>query len=402
MEEEYEIDLRDYLEVLWKKKHIVIAVFLAAIFSSAIFSFFMLQNQYETTTSVLISPPISEMLGEKAGESTFFTPAIYEKLALSNDLLVEIIDRLDLKSADGSPLPPEALRKQMEPKLEIFKDKKAPATQAKTVLLTMKVRGNDPSQIRAIADAWAEIFIEKNADLFASSTAQSYEFIAARYEEVGEELKEKEQQRLELLKANPTTTLESEIAALTAVYKNQLTQLQNKKATLAAQEEKLSALEKELSGRSTSSTLDESILLQIAIENKVYLSLEDYLADVRVSVKTLNASVAYLEGETTRLKREIDEKEAKLQEIKTTLQQLDRDIKTLEKTYSFLSQKLQEARIAKEEQLKSLRIVERAVEPRSPVGPNRLLNIAVAGVLGLFVGVFAAFFAHYIEENGRR
>lgn len=402
MEEEYEIDLRDYLEVLWRKKHIVIAVFLAAVFSSAAFSFLILQNQYETTTSVLISPPISEMLGEKAGESTFFTPEIYEKLALSNDLLVEIIDRLDLKDEDGTPIPPEALKRQMEPKLEIFKDRKAPATQPKTVLLTMKVRGSDPSEIKAIADAWAKIFIEKNADLFASSTAQSYEFIAARYEEVGEELKEKEQQRLELIKENPTTTLESELAALTAVYKNQLTQLQNKRATLAAQEERLSALEGELSSRSTSSKLDESILLQIAIENKVYLSLEDYLADIRVNVRTLNASVLYLEEETTRLKKEIDEKEARLQEIRTTLQQLDRDIKTLRDTYSFLSKKLQEARIAKEEQLKSLRIVEVAVEPRSPVGPNRLLNIAVAGVLGLFIGVFAAFFVHYIEENGRR
>ena len=398
--EEYEIDLRDYLQVLWNKKHIVIAIFLASVLSSAVFSFFVLQNQYETTTSVLISPPISEMLGEKAGETTFFAPTIYEKLALSNDLLVEIIKKLDLRTPSGEPLPPEALKRQMEPKLELFKDKKTPATQAKTVLLTMKVRGNDPAQVKAIADAWAELFIEKNADLFASSTAQSYEFIAARYEEVGKELKEKERQRLELIKANPTTSLESELAALTAVYKNQLTQLHNKKAALIAQREKLSALEEEVSKRGTASTIEEPVLLQIAIENKAYLSLEDYLADVRVSVSALNASVAYLEEETARLRKEIDEKEARLEEIKTTLKQLDRDIKTLEDTYSFLSQKLQEARIAKEEQLKSLRIVEKAVEPQRPVGPNRLLNIAVAGVLGLFVGVFAAFFAHYIEENG--
>jgi uncharacterized protein involved in exopolysaccharide biosynthesis len=32
-------------------------------------------------------------------------------------------------------------------------------------------------------------------------------------------------------------------------------------------------------------------------------------------------------------------------------------------------------------------------------GPRRKLNIAIAAVLGLFIGIFAAFFKNYMEES---
>ncbi|MFQ6033550.1 MAG: hypothetical protein ACE5KR_01680 [Candidatus Bipolaricaulia bacterium] len=35
-----------------------------------------------------------------------------------------------------------------------------------------------------------------------------------------------------------------------------------------------------------------------------------------------------------------------------------------------------------------------------PIGPNRKMNVAVAGVLGLFVGILLAFFVHYMEGGG--
>ncbi len=37
----------------------------------------------------------------------------------------------------------------------------------------------------------------------------------------------------------------------------------------------------------------------------------------------------------------------------------------------------------------------------TPVGPNRKMNLAVAGVLGLFVGVLLAFFVHWLQTGPR-
>jgi uncharacterized protein involved in exopolysaccharide biosynthesis len=44
----------------------------------------------------------------------------------------------------------------------------------------------------------------------------------------------------------------------------------------------------------------------------------------------------------------------------------------------------------------SIRVVESPVVLQVSSGPSKTLNIAIAGILGLFVGVFAAFFKDYM------
>jgi uncharacterized protein involved in exopolysaccharide biosynthesis len=39
--------------------------------------------------------------------------------------------------------------------------------------------------------------------------------------------------------------------------------------------------------------------------------------------------------------------------------------------------------------------------PQAPIKPNRKLNLVIAGVLGLFVGIFMAFFAEYWQAGKR-
>jgi uncharacterized protein involved in exopolysaccharide biosynthesis len=42
-----------------------------------------------------------------------------------------------------------------------------------------------------------------------------------------------------------------------------------------------------------------------------------------------------------------------------------------------------------------------AIEPEKPVSPRKKLNIAIAGVLGVMIGVFGAFAAEYFEGGDR-
>ncbi len=55
--EEYEVDLRDYIRVIWQKKWIIVGVFLVAVIAAAVFSF-RSPNAYETEALLqLESPP---------------------------------------------------------------------------------------------------------------------------------------------------------------------------------------------------------------------------------------------------------------------------------------------------------------------------------------------------------
>jgi uncharacterized protein involved in exopolysaccharide biosynthesis len=399
--EEYEVSLKDYIDVVRKEKAVIISVFLVAVVAAGIFSI-MQPREYETKTTLLITPRFTEELGEKTTEGTpsvmpgfFLSTDTYEKLAVTNDILVGIIKELDLKG-NAEELTVEGLRRRMTPRVEMAERGRSPIP---LPLLTMTVKGSRPEELRDIADAWGRLFIEKNAELLSTRTAQSYEFISERFEEVNRDLKEKEDEKRRYMEENPLEALNTELKVLKDTYNRQLSMLQEKKRQLDERKARLASLEKEIGGKSTTSKLDEGVLTQIALENKVYLTIEDYLVDVRVSVETLEEEVVYLDGETKKLKEGIEDREKRVNEINMNLTRLDREISTLESTYDFLSEKLQEARIAKEEQLQSIRVVESPVVPQVPSGPSKMLNIAIAGLLGLFVGVFAAFFKNYMESE---
>ncbi|MEE8168662.1 MAG: GNVR domain-containing protein [Candidatus Hydrothermarchaeales archaeon] len=390
--EEYEVSLKDYIDVLRKEKLLILAIFLVAVVSATLFSLGQ-PKQYETRTTLLISPRVSEELGE-LGTATLSTET-YERLAVTNDLLADIIKSLNLKG-DAEALTIEALRGRMEPKAE-FVEKGRAATPLP--LLTMTVSGSDPVEIKAVAEEWGRLFIERNAELLSTRTAQSYEFVSERYTEVSQELVAKEEEKRAYLEKNPVEALRTELNVSKATYEDFLSQLNEKKRELNENEAKLLSLERELAKGTRSSKLDESVLTQIALENEVYTSVEDYLIAIRVSVDVLKKEVSYLEKETGELKSGLDEKEARINEIKLTLSGLNREISSLTGTYKFLYKKVQEARISKEEQLNSIRMVESPIVPQVPSGPSRKINVVIAGVLGLFIGVFAAFFKNYMEES---
>lgn len=76
-----------------------------------------------------------------------------------------------------------------------------------------------------------------------------------------------------------------------------------------------------------------------------------------------------------------------------------------------ISKQVYEVLLFKEKQLsliqmmdfgdKNVAIVRKASVPETPVSPNKKLNLAIAAVLGLMLGVFTAFFLEYWEESGR-
>ncbi|MZQ74583.1 MAG: hypothetical protein GT589_00295 [Peptoclostridium sp.] len=47
----------------------------------------------------------------------------------------------------------------------------------------------------------------------------------------------------------------------------------------------------------------------------------------------------------------------------------------------------------------NVQIIDRAEVPKEPIKPNKLLNIAIAGVLGIMAGVFIAFLREYLDNT---
>lgn len=71
--------------------------------------------------------------------------------------------------------------------------------------------------------------------------------------------------------------------------------------------------------------------------------------------------------------------------------ELQRRVEASQSTYQTLLAKLQETRIAEQQNIGNVRIISDADVPEDPVGPRKKMIVAGAGIVGAFLGVAAAF-----------
>ena len=415
MEAEYqEVDLREYLRVLWQEKWVVIVTFIAAV-AAALGVSHSLPKKYQTEIGLLILPPLStEVGGEITG--TVFSPQTYKSLALANDLIQATIDAVYPKGERPSL---EAVKGGIKVEVEQTTAKDFPGRFPLHLRVTFT--GTDPVKLKEMAEVWAEEFKSRNAELFMSRTAQSYDYIKQNFDQVDRELRAKEEERKTYEQEHPLEILQNEVKKLREIYAKYLTKLADRKQELAqararlealrtalSQEPEVIVLQRGLSRESLAEFLSQRLtreeleaLPEIKIEDEVlngtYITLRTEVARAQAEVSALEDEVTFLEAELKRVSEMLQEKQRELIEVEATLARINREIQVLTDSYQRLSAKLQEARIAQAETSEPIRVVEAPVVPSRPIGPNKKMNVAIAGVLGIFLGILLAFFIHYIH-----
>jgi len=88
-----------------------------------------------------------------------------------------------------------------------------------------------------------------------------------------------------------------------------------------------------------------------------------------------------------------------LAQEKLTQSRLEREYNTAKGVYDVLSQKAEEVKIAVATESGMVKIANLAYEPKYPIKPNKKLNILIAGVLGLFIGIFVAYFMEFWQKG---
>jgi capsular polysaccharide biosynthesis protein len=67
--------------------------------------------------------------------------------------------------------------------------------------------------------------------------------------------------------------------------------------------------------------------------------------------------------------------------------------------YDTILSRLKETDISRNVDVSNIRIVEKAVLPEYPVGPNKKRNLLIAVVAGLMAGIGFAFFREYVDRT---
>jgi len=200
--QEEEINLREYINVLLKRKGVIILIFLIAVITTALLSFFILKPVYEASTILMISKPKYQVELEPKIQ-TQFTPevslATYESLIKDIEIEEKVITKLNL---DQPPyeLTPDSLQKMIT--IESLKN---------TSLIKLNLQAGDPKLVKDIANVWAELFIEKNKGLNLQESKEAQGFIEEQLKISDQNLSKIEEEIREFNETNKIDAMDKEI-----------------------------------------------------------------------------------------------------------------------------------------------------------------------------------------------
>lgn len=135
--------------------------------------------------------------------------------------------------------------------------------------------------------------------------------------------------------------------------------------------------------------------------NSNYVSLKNKLANLEVQLAGIMSQKSTIQSNIQKAQAELESLQAILAEKQTEYNRLQRQYSIAQETYNTFFEKYQEARITTSSKIgdANIMVVSPAIVPDKPIAPRKALNVAIAMVLGLMVGVFTVFFIDYWKNS---
>ncbi len=362
--EEQEVNLRDYIRVIKKRKKTILLLFFIAVIASAVVSF-VLPPVYEARLAMKIGDIIDVDTLEK---ELIESPIAASQFLKGPQVLIEAIKDL------GLPYTLERFRKKVvvEPVRETED------------LVQIKVDANDPGEVVNIANYLGTKLLERHKEI--KKLYENKKEIITRYDEqvrqINEELDEINESKVEIIAKYDENIKEMD---------DQLVLMKNEIETAKKGTEKL-----ELSLETVSKEVEKKMEDSGSLSEAEVNILIGRLNDMRSRWQSYSANI-------TERQQRYDNLLEKLREIRLGRTEFQR---TKEQRYDALRGELRQAQMDKTklERINSAKmynteILAAAEQPKVPVRPNKRLNILVAGVVGLIIGLGLAFSLEYFEKT---
>ncbi len=303
-----------------------------------------------------------------------------------------------------------------------------------TRLVNVDVADTDPQKAARIANLLAEKYIEFDLGTRLESQNQNMEWLTREVYEMKKRLEDDERAFYDYKQQNRVFSLEGK----QRVIDQKISDLNNKFVLTRSKrqevEAKLAEIERQTKGRKSvghirsildNKSIDDiyanltSLELELSRLSKVFkkkhpkiIQASTEVAKVRAKFKNeLNKEIdnlkvrkAVLLSQEQVMEQTIAEYENEAlntgsKELKYTI--LQRNMDTSQQLYETLVAKIKEVGVVTGATVSNIRVVEHAFPPIDPVKPNKIKNVLLALVLGLFGGVGLAFFLEYIDQSIR-
>lgn len=438
--DETTLDLRDIIKMLKKKRKLIVSTFLIFVVLSTVINF-IIPPTYEAEATLRIKQPkglADSLLADLPTGNPMGTKQLmstYAEILKSRTVVQEVIDRTQSAKEDI-------------PKYEDMLKRITTLPVKDTEILDIKVQGDTPAEARDVANTLIEVFLNRLTSLVREQQSTVKEFIALRLRESKTELEQAEaaleKYKQEQKIVDPSVegkVLLDKLAAIDKLAADNKVALAASQATLASVQQqlgsekigaitdnpliqqykgKLADLEVQLVSLlqnytdkhpqvvATKAAIAETQaklkveLLRVANEdaasaNPIHQSLLQTKIQAEAAQAVASAQKQAIDQISTDGNKEINKLPAKEQ----GLVKVARDASVAQEIYIMLAKRHEEARISEVMEPTDVQIIDNAIAPEKSIKPKKLLNIVIAAILGLFVGIGMAFFTEYFNKTIR-
>ncbi|CAN5924085.1 polysaccharide biosynthesis tyrosine autokinase [soil metagenome] len=426
------------------RKHWAIVIGLVLVCGAASLAYSKtLPKIYEAQTLLEFDPDVIKPLGNKAdpiiGWSAIWdTREYYEtqyRIMQSDRVLSGVVRDLSLQNdaaflgyTPTTPAPLDATIANLRGRLAI-----EPVKGSRLVLV--KIQDTSPAQARRLSEAVARTYIQQNLEKMVNATGDTVVWLSGQLDHFKQELEQTENSLHEFKKQNdlPSSTLEDlskMIRMEMQEYDSALTRTRMRRQELTARASELGKITAENPDQVPASELLSNIFLstlrtqfQSATRERAELIAEGKgenhpgvkAADQKVSlarthllneIKNIQGAVARdlsiierQEGGEASLYEGARKKAVDLNLKELEFHRLDRMRAQNEKLYAVLLEQLKEADLRRMMNTNNIRLVDGAGEPKEPIAPRVSVNVSIALLIGLVLGLGLAILREQLDNT---
>lgn len=438
---EYEIDLREYLRVIWKRKYLILLLFVITVVCTYLIAN-TLDPIYETSTTIMIQKNDSiqnvfsaDMFALNQDKST-----TYRLMLKTRRIISEVIRELDLRDENGRYISTNSLQENISVSsisgsdlIEISMTDPNPQQAVEVVTTLVKVFQKENAQINQSAMASARIFIEKQVVEVKKDLEVAEKDLLTYKEEhnvilPAEEIKMNLDNLIEAESLLSTTeveisSIETSILAIQSEMKNHDEKIivsttitdnpliQKYQTQLTDLESRISGLKNKFTDRhpeiinlqtqilrvqeSLKKVVQKEIVSQTKSTNPIYQSLYQNYIILETDKLAKQAKLASLE----QLVQNEKDKLKNLPERELELVRLERVAKVTAEIYTMLITRLEEIKISEAMLTSDIYVVDSAYLPTVPIKPNKKILVLVFGFLAILVGLGLTMLIEFMDTT---
>lgn len=367
-------------------------------------------------------------------KNSYFKPQKESKnTGIIAGVVKSIRDIFPEKAKPVSPFPDYRFKEELDPDLtDIVLKNVDLASGRQNNLLKITYKADNPAVAAVMANGVAETFIEHNLDIRVRPYRDAAEWLSSRLVESKSKVEDTEKMLQQYKEGKGIVSFETKENVLNQKLQELMTQLVQTEGKRHEAEIKYNQIRsvidrpellatvpdimnnlviqtlrtEELTARKQLSELSEKYGAKhpqlIKAQSQLDMLQKNIISEARKMLNAAKAEFEVAQSRETSLRRAMEQQKQEV--LGLTRKAIDFNVIAGEsgsnkQFYELLLKKLQEASLSGGMSVSNAQIVDYAVIPKAPIKPKRALNLLLAMLVGLFGGVFAAFFTEYMDDT---